>query len=158
MPQPIGDVADKSSMGSAHPRLQRRTGSQGDPAIRVLVHARQAERADWIEAELGRSGALVQLGFSVEHVVSALVEDPPPRPQILVADFDDLSGAEILHLQILREQGWFGRIIALGDVPPALCLSLSIERVIAPPLARDALRDAIVEPGFATPTAKMPAL
>jgi hypothetical protein len=145
-------------MGTAHPRLQSR-GLQVDPAvIRVLVYARQPLRADWVEAELAIRGVMIQLGFSVEHVVSALVEDPPPRPQILVADFDDMTAGELLHLQVLREQGWFGRIIALGTVPAALCSSLAIERVLIPPLLRDSLRGAIVDAGFTNATVKMPAL
>lgn len=126
--------------------------------IRVLVYARQPLRADWVEAELATRGVMIQLGFSVDHVVSALVEDPPPRPQILVADFDDMTAGELLHLQILREQGWFGRIIALGTVPTSLCSSLAIERVLIPPLLRDSLRGAIVDAGFSNATTKMPAL
>src|SRR4051812_35197149 len=143
-------------MGSAHPRLQRRTGSQADAAIRVLVHARQAERADWIAAELGRSGALVQIGFSVAHVVSALVEDPPPRPQILVADFDALGPAEVMHLHVLREQGWSGRIVALGSVPAALRSSLAIDHVLGAPYVRDALRDVVINAGLVAGTTKLP--
>jgi hypothetical protein len=99
---------------------------------------------------------MVQIGFSVAQVVSALVEDPPPRPQILVADFDDMSAGELMHLHVLREQGWFGRIIALGGVPPALRSSLAIERVLAVPRARHALRDAITNAGFLAATTKLP--
>lgn len=147
-------------MGSAHPRLQSRIGGQPDPAlIRVLVYVRQPLRAEWVEAELAVRGVMTQIGFSVDHVVSALVEDPPPRPQLLVADFDDLDAGELLHLQVLREQGWFGRIIAIGaHVPGALCQSLSIERVLIPPLVRDSLRAAVAEVGFTNSTLKMPAL
>jgi hypothetical protein len=131
---------------NVHPRLQsRRCGATEQALVRVLVYARHTPCASWVEAELQHRGVMVQLGFSVEQVVSALVEDPPPRPQILVADFDDMDAGELLHLQVLREQGWFGRIIALGDVPPELCLSLAIERVIGVPYTRDALSDVIRE-------------
>lgn len=127
--------------------------------MRVLVYARQAPRASWVETELQHRVVMVQLGFSVAQVVSALTEDPPPRPQILVADFDDMDAGELFHLQVLREQGWFGRIIALGDVPETLCQSLSIERVIGMPFPRDALRDAISETGAGPQhTTKMPAI
>ena len=126
--------------------------------VRVLVYARRPERASWVEDELKYHAVMTQLGFSVEHLVSALVEDPPPRPQILIADFDDMNAGELLHLQNLREQGWFGRIIALGDVPSELCASLSIERVIPAPFTPGSLRDAIAEPGFANRTMKMPSL
>jgi hypothetical protein len=144
---------------NVHPRLQTRTAGLVDQAlVRVLVYARRAPRASWVEAELQHRAVMVQLGFSVAQVVSALVEDPPPRPQILVADFDDMDPGELLYLQVLREQGWFGRIIALGDVPSTLCESLSIERVIGKPFPRDALREVISDPGSGPQcTTKMPA-
>src|SRR5215470_19885307 len=117
--------------GPAHPRLQSRAEravSDGD-LLRVLVYAPSPARAAWVEAELADREVMVQIGFSVEHVVSALVEDPPPRPQILIADFDAVSPLEIMRLHVLREQGWFGRIVALGHVPNSLCMSLAIEHV-----------------------------
>ena len=145
-------------MGTIHPRLHNRTVqeerlSPGD-VVRVLVYA--PKRAAALEAAIADKTVLVQIAHSVDHVVSALIEDPPPRPQILLADFDDLGAGEIMHLHVLREQGWFGRIIALGDVPPALRASLDVERVITPPLARDALREVIRNAGFAGPTTKLP--
>jgi len=145
---------------NVHPRLQTRTSGLAEPVhVRVLVYARQAPRATWVETELQHRAVMVQLGFSVAQVVSALTEDPPPRPQILVADFDDMDAGELFHLQVLREQGWFGRIIALGDVPLALCESLSIDRVIGAPFPRDALREAISETGGGPRnTTKMPAI
>ena len=147
-----------------HPRVQLRR-AQEDRAvspgglIRVLTYAPSESRAGWIETELSHEAVMVQIGHSVEHVVSALVEDPPPRPQILIADFDDIAPAELLHLHVLREQGWFGRIIALGNVPPSLRSSLTIESVLLPPLAPDALRSVIATTGFvATTTTKLPIL
>lgn len=146
-----------------HPRVQTR-GGHGEPAvspgavIRVLVYAPSQTRAAWIETELAGEDAMVQTGYSVEHVVSALVEDPPPRPQILIADFDEFAAGEVMHLHVLREQGWFGRIIALGHVPASLRSSLSIEHVLRPPLVRDALRDVIANTGFVHPTIKLPVL
>jgi hypothetical protein len=146
----------------AHPRLHIRGASERAAAdrglVRVLIYAPSQTRAAWIDAELADKPVIVQIGFSVGQVVSALVEDPPPRPQILVADFDDMDPGEVLHLHLLRDQGWFGRIIALGSVPIALRSSLSIECVIGAPFVRDALRDVITNTGFATQTTKLPVL
>lgn len=145
-------------MATVHPRVHLRgaepSAAAGDQ-VRVLVYAPSPTRSAWIETELAHK-AIVQIAFSVEHVVAALVEDPPPRPQILVADFDDMDAGELMHLHVLREQGWFGRIIALGDLPPALRSSLAIERVLGAPYVRDALRDVITETGFVAPTTKLP--
>src|ERR1044071_7104239 len=132
-------------MGTIHPRLHNRTVQENPVSpgevVRVLVYA--PTRAAALEAELRDKTVLVQLGFSVAQVVSALVEDPPPRPQILIADFDDITPLELMRLHVLREQGWFGRIIALGTVPNALRLSLAIEHVLGAPYARDSLRAVI---------------
>jgi hypothetical protein len=133
-----------------------RTGSGSQ--IRVLVYAPTETRAAWIETELAVESVMIQIGHSVEHVVSALVEDPPPRPQVLIADFDDLEPGELMHLHVLREQGWFGRIIALGDVPATLRSSLSIETVLRPPFVRSTLRDVIAASRYGTSTTKLPIL
>ena len=147
-------------MGTIHPRVHNRTVQEepvfpGD-VVRVLVYA--PSRAAALETELADKTVLVQIGFSVAQVVSALIEDPPPRPQILIADFDDMGPGEIMHLHVLREQGWFGRIIALGELPPALRSSLAVERVITAPFARDVLRDVIRNAGFSGPTTRLPVL
>lgn len=146
----------------AHPRLHTRGGaersSDDGSLIRVLVYAPAPARASWVAAELQDKAVMTQIGFSVAHVVSALVEDPPPRPQILIADFDALGPVEVMHLHVLREQGWFGRIVALGSVAPALRSSLAIEHVLGPPYVRDALRDVVTSAGFVTETTKLPVL
>jgi hypothetical protein len=147
--------------GPVHPRLHsrgtERAAADGE-LVRVLVYAPSPTRASWIENELHDRSVMLQIGYSVEHVVSALVEDPPPRPQILIADFDEIAALDVMRLHVLREQGWFGRIIALGSVPSALRLSLAIEYVLSAPLARDALRDVITNLSFSTETTKLPVL
>jgi hypothetical protein len=126
--------------------------------VRVLVYAPSAARAAWVEAELLHDSVMVQIAFSIDHVVSALVEDPPPRPQILVADIDVMDPGELLHIHVLREQGWFGRIIALGTLPDPLRVSLGVERVIDPPFPCNSLRDVIINNAFFDQTMKLPVL
>lgn len=126
--------------------------------MRVLVYAPSAARAAWVEAELLHDSVMVQIAFSIDHVVSALVEDPPPRPQILVADIDVMDPGELLHIHVLREQGWFGRIIALGTLPDPLRVSLGVERVIDPPFPCNSLRDVIINNAFFDQTMKLPVL
>ncbi len=126
--------------------------------LRVLVYAPSPARGNWVEAELSHRAVMVQIAYSVDHIVSALVEDPPPRPQVLVADFDDMDPGELMHLHLLREQGWFGGIIALGDVPPSLRSSLAVERVLGAPYVRNALRDLVTNASFVASTTKLPIL
>jgi hypothetical protein len=123
-----------------------------------MVHATCAHRSQWVEKELARVNAVIQLGRHVEQVVSALTEDPPPRPQVLVVDFDSISAIELLQLHGVREHGWCGRIIGLGVVPPPLRASLGIERVLNTPFDANSLRDAVDEIGFEARTKAIPVM
>jgi len=113
--------------------------------MRVLVYAPGAKAAAWVERELANELVVVQTARTVAEAVCALIEDPPPRPQMLVADIDAMNAGELLHLHAIREQGWFGCVVALGATPVTLRLSLRIERVIAAPFPRDALRGMIAQ-------------
>lgn len=124
----------------------------------MLVHAASSHRALWVEKELGRLDAVLQIGRHVAHIVSALVEDPPPRPQVLVVDFDAMSAIDVMQLHAIREHGWCGRIIGLGVVPPPLRASLGIERVLNTPFDSNSLRDAVVEIDFEKKTQAIPVM
>lgn len=131
----------------SHSRIVRARGTPGmkvsGEVMRAMVYSPDAEREEWIYTELAREHIVVQTARSVDVVVAALVDDPPPRPQILIADFDQITAGELLHLHSVRTQGWFGHIIALGKVPLALRTSLRIDRVLLPPHNRDQLRSLV---------------
>ena len=143
-----------------HPNIlargTRTTTRQKDPAVRVIVFALSEQRATWIDSELERCDALVQIARSVEQIIGALVDDPPPRPQVLVVDLDSISPGDLLYMHLIRERGWCGRIIGLGTAPQALRASLGIERMLNTPFVRDSLSDAINEIGFHATTKKIP--
>jgi hypothetical protein len=126
--------------------------------IRTMVFAPAAELAAWIESELSRApiSISIQLGRRVRTVVSALVRDPPPRPHVLIVDFDALSAGEVLELHAIRDEGWTGRLIGLGTVRPALSASLDVDRVLAAPLVRDSLLDIVAGTGHAAATVPIP--
>ena len=149
-----------SGGGNQHPntfaRGTRTTTQRRDPALRVIVYAPAEQRAAWIDSELGRLEALVQIARSVAQIIDALVEDPPPRPQVLVVDLDSIAPGDLLYLHLIRERGWCGRIIGLGTAPQALRSSLGIERMLNTPFVRDSLSDAINEIGFHAMTKKIP--
>jgi hypothetical protein len=146
--------------GGNHPNIlargTRTTTKLRDPVLRVIVYAPSEQRASWIDSELERIDALVQIARSVEQIISALVDDPPPRPQVLVVDLDSITAGDLLYLHLIRERGWCGRIIGLGTAPQALRSSLGIERMLNTPFVRDSLSDAIGEIGFHTATKKIP--
>lgn len=126
--------------------------------IRALIYAPDPSRAAWIESELARAPITVtiQVGRRVRTIVSALVKDPPPRPQVLIIDIDAIAPRELLELHAIREAGWSGRLIALGAVPPSLRASLAVDHVIAAPFIRDSLLDCVAGTRHATPTTPMP--
>jgi hypothetical protein len=113
--------------------------------VRTLIYAPEPTRAAWIESELSRAPITVtiQVGRRVRTIVSALVKDPPPRPQVLIVDFDAIAPGELLDLHVIRDEGWSGRLIALGTVPPELRASLAIDDVLTPPFLRDSLLDCV---------------
>ena len=138
-----------------HPNvLGRKTAPTGE-AIRVLVYAQDA-LAGYIEAEVKRRGAIWQAARTVEQIVAALVLDPPPRAQMLIADFDAMSPMDVMRLHSIREQGWFGVLIAFGSVPDALRSSLNIETVFVPPYKPGALEAVIAGTNVALATTKIP--
>ncbi|CAN5541173.1 hypothetical protein BH11MYX1_BH11MYX1_30180 [soil metagenome] len=142
---------------AGHPNVRSRVPRSADLTIRVLALAADATLA-WIEEEFANEAITLQVARSVDHAVSALVEDPPPRATILVCDFDALDAAQLMELHQVRECGWFGAIIGLGHVPAPLRTSLAITHVLAPPFTKHMLRSAIARAGIGVSTTRMPRL
>ncbi|NVB85704.1 MAG: hypothetical protein HOV81_45490 [Kofleriaceae bacterium] len=126
--------------------------------MRAIAYAPDPEHQAWVEEELARLRITLQVSRSVKDLVAALVEDPPPRPQLLFADFSAMTPAEILHLHSIREQGWFGSVFALGEAPLALCQSMRIERILTTPLSRASLLDGLAGASHATQTIRIKAI
>lgn len=125
-------------------------------AIRVLIFAPERSRATWIEGELGRAPVTIQVARRVRTAVAALIKDPPPRPDILIVDFDAVSPGELFELHAIRHEGWAGRLIGLGSVAPELYGSLMIDSVLPLPLVRDSLLDCVTGTRHATETIPIP--
>jgi hypothetical protein len=125
---------------------------------RVLIFTTDEALSAWIEAELDGLDLTRQLARSVRDAVAALIEDPPPRPQIMVADFDSMSAADVLHLHAIRDGGWFGSMIAIGSVGADLRSSLNIDHVLERPLTTEMLRNSVKQIGLDRATTKMPTL
>ena len=143
------DRPENETDGTAHKLI-------GDAQLVAVIYAPKAQVGKWVEAELDRDGAVVQTARNLPQLMQSLVEDPTPRPNVLVVDLDAISPGELLELHSLRERGWFGTIIGLGKVPEALRSSLGVDRTLAPPFVRDQLRDAVVELRDPVATKQMP--
>ncbi len=122
----------------------------------MLAFAPESEVEDWIISEISRLDAFVQIARNVENVIAALIEDPPPRPAIVVVDFDKMQAGEMLQLHAIREQGWCGVIIGVGLIPIPLRSSLGIERVVPLPASDGDLERAIESIGVAAKTVRIP--
>ncbi len=140
-----------------HPRLRRtRDIPRPEPGLRVLAFAPGSDIEEWIVSEISRLDAFVQIERNVENVIAALIEDPPPRPAIVVVDFDQMEAGAMLQLHAIREQGWCGVIIGVGMIPLPLRSSLGIERVINLPATDGDLTQAIEAVGFSAQTVRIP--
>jgi hypothetical protein len=123
--------------------------------VRAVVYAPVATRRQWAERELIGEEIVTRIGRSITEVIAMLVDEPAPRPQILVVDFDSLHPGEILELHAIRDRGWTGTIFALGKVPHELRKSLRIEQVLGK-LVDNALRVAVSDVGFDAQTRRLP--
>jgi len=122
----------------------------------MAVFAPDPRRQRWIATELERCSMHNRVCESFGDLVALLADVNTPRPPILVADFDALGAGELFALGSLRERGWFGSIIAIGKVSTPLVESLSIDRVLRPPLYEDLLCDAIDSLGMHDVTTPIP--
>lgn len=134
----------------------RRAGSSDTKTNRVLVYAPDASVKKWIESELAKATVEVRYVTKVADIVSGLVDTEPPRPQILIADFDAMNAGDVLHLHGIRERGWFGSVIGLGKIDRSLKASLNIERILTRPFANGVLGNAVARVGLDQPTTKLP--
>jgi hypothetical protein len=159
-------TAARGSAGHTQPPRVRTRGtpnaehpeSPGDEPLRALIFAPEKTRESWIEGELSRLTVTIQVARRVRTVVAALIKDPPPRPQLLIVDFDAVSAAELLDLHAIRHEGWMGQLIGLGAVPVELRSSLGVEQVCPTPLVRDSLLDCIAGTRHAAVTLACPVI
>ena len=142
----------------SHPNLLGRKAAPTGDVIRVMVYAPVAELAAWVESELKARKVTWQTARTVSQILAGLIDDPPPRAQILVADFGPMSPVDVLQLHAIRERGWFGIVIGLGDVSEDFRKSLQIESVLGPPYKPGALGDLIGATKLSLATTKIPTL
>jgi hypothetical protein len=140
-----------------HPNVRARRPRDVGDALRAMLYAPTGGVAEWIERELAPRVTL-QIGRTMEQVVAGLTEDPPPRAQLLIADFDAMAAVDVLQIHGIRERGWFGIVIGLGKVPVSLLASLGIDRVIVPPYRDGLLASAVSDIGITRATTRIAVL
>jgi hypothetical protein len=141
---------------SSNMHVRNKRDARGAEPNRILIFATEEALITWIERELSGLGLAMQIARTVRDAVAALIEDPPPRPQIMAADFDAMTAADVLQLHAIRDGGWFGSLIAIGNVSDDLTKSLNIDRVLPRPLVDEVFRKAVNQVGLDRPTTRIP--
>ena len=102
----------------------------------VLIYSPEAYMLQWMEQELAETGVGIQVAKKLDHVLAALIHDPPPRPQVLVVDIDSTRSVELAQIAEIRAGGWRGRLVGLG----ARFTELRLDHQLAPPFRTGDLR------------------
>jgi hypothetical protein len=108
---------------------------------RVLVFARDPVVLRWIEHELFGEPVSSSIVDSLTDVVATLTLSPPPWPRYLIIDAAELSEPDIRLLGAIREAGWPGAVIAIGDASTDAHRSLGIDAVVPRTLGCEVLRN-----------------
>jgi hypothetical protein len=112
-----------------------------DERDQVLIYARDPAVLRWIDHELfGERLASTVVG-TLTDVVANLTLTPPPWPRYLIIDSDDISAADIRLLASIREAGWPGVVLAIGDAPRHLHQSLGVDISVPRNFEYEALRN-----------------
>jgi len=64
---------------------------------------------------------------SLSDVVVRLTVTPPPWPRCLILDAVEASSVDLGFLAAIREAGWAGVVIAIGDASSGVCHALGID-------------------------------
>ena len=131
-------------------RSPRRRGREDRD--RVLIYAPDPELRVWIEHELFGEPMTAQFVQSLADVVTTLTLVPPPWPQLLIVDVSASSPADIETLRSVRDAGWCGSVVAIGEPSEELHRALDIDRVLPATRTPEALRNAIKRVGVERPT------
>ncbi|HEX5062437.1 MAG TPA: hypothetical protein VFV99_23860 [Kofleriaceae bacterium] len=106
---------------------------------------RDSEVRRWIEHEMFGERVSVDFVDAVPDILTSLTLVPPPWPQLLIIDLDAIARAEVDQLATIREAGWPGMVIALGDPGVTVQRSLDIDIVVPRSLKCEQLRNALKE-------------
>ena len=111
---------------------------------RVLILARDPDVLRWIDHELFAERVTTQIADGLVEAISALALVPPPWPQIFIVEVAAFS-ADVTLLRTIRDAGWPGTVIAIGEptkhVRTALGIDVVLDRALGSEVLRNAIRD-----------------
>jgi hypothetical protein len=119
-----------------HAHVPRRRRREMRDHMLVLTLDRAVRR--WVEHETFGERMTIEFVDQLADALSNLASKPP---QLLIVDADAISRAEVELLAEIRDAGWRGKLIAIGDVNPrSLGVDLALERKFDCELLRNALK------------------
>ena len=122
-------------------RAPRRRNDDGRD--RVLIYARDAALLRSIEHDLFGERVSSHVVDSLTSVVASLTLIPPPWPQYLILDVTEISPADVQLLGAIREAGWPGVVIAIGDASGEMRHTLGTDVVLPRNFGNEVLRNAL---------------
>lgn len=114
-----------------------------DGRDRVLVFARDATVLRWVEHELFGEQVSSTVVTALGDVVAHLTLTPPPWSQYLIVDAAELSPVDVALLGAIRQAGWGGVVIAIGDACDTSRQALGIDVVLPRCFGNELLRNAL---------------
>lgn len=116
-------------------------------AHRIVVYASGSRSRRWIDEELIGEPETVLWVESASTAREVLTH----VSQILIVDVESLDPDDVRELEQCRDDGWAGRIIALGHVAPAVRRRLRVTHEIGRPFGSETLR-ILISRGLRTST------
>lgn len=111
---------------------------------RVLVFARDPAFLRWIDHELFGERLSTTVVSTLADVVASLTLVPPPWPCTLILDGAELTAGDGALLSSIREAGWPGIVIAVGDGCNELVTDVSMPRSLEYELLRNELKRVVL--------------
>ena len=107
----------------------------------VLVFATDPAFLRWVDHELFGERFTSTVVSTLTDVVANLTLIPPPWPRTLIVDAAELSANDCQMLGAIREAGWPGIVIAVGDECSDLRRTLGIDVTVPRSFKCEALRN-----------------
>jgi hypothetical protein len=134
------EYASWSMFVAAHRARPRRRFH--DNKDRILVFASDPALRRWVEHETFGERVSVEFVDALADIVTTLTLVPPPWPQFLIIDAEAISLGDLELLAAIREAGWSGAVIAVGDASEALQRALGTDLVLPRTFECERLRNA----------------
>jgi hypothetical protein len=110
---------------------------------RVVIFAPDPQVFRWIEHGLFAEPLTTQVVDSLVDVVARLTLDPAPWPQILILEVNAISSCDIEVLGTIRDAGWAGTVLAVGEPSRQMRRALGIDVVLDRSQESEILRKAV---------------